>query len=381
MKNRGKRLLAMLLCVVMCVSLLPVPSLAEEGSIAAAEEEGAIAITPEEDIAETAEGPEDGTDTEEPVEEEGQIEAASEEPAEEEVPIEEETEEADPSNEYYYLEVSPASIDDYAYFCIDYDQYVCVPYGESVTVGVVVSSDYGTYECQWYQDSRENPIDGETETSYTVDSIVEDHRYFCIVTDGAGNHESATAHVFVENTDADLSLNRAAKAVIANDGDTVDFQFTPTETAVYKFFGISSTYTFAELYDSAMNYLTYDTYSGSNGDFKIQYELNAGETYTLRTGFNSSDNKSFFLVFVTERVFHAYANDTTSNYAAIKAMPGSTLQLHVNAWKTNDTGIRIFYDWYGGDGNRIEGAADADYTVDDVEENAQYYCQARIRLL
>ena len=38
MKNNGKRLLALLLCMVMCISLLPVTALAEEGEIVALEE-------------------------------------------------------------------------------------------------------------------------------------------------------------------------------------------------------------------------------------------------------------------------------------------------------------------------------------------------------
>ncbi len=51
MKKNAKRLLAMLLCVVMCVSLLPVPVLAEEGTITAAEQGGTITITEEEPSA------------------------------------------------------------------------------------------------------------------------------------------------------------------------------------------------------------------------------------------------------------------------------------------------------------------------------------------
>ena len=48
MKNTRKRLLALLLCMVMCVSLLPAPALAEEetaGEIVPAEEAGSIEIT------------------------------------------------------------------------------------------------------------------------------------------------------------------------------------------------------------------------------------------------------------------------------------------------------------------------------------------------
>ena len=44
MKN-AKRILAMLLCIVMCISLLPVSAMAEEGTIAGAEQEGTIIAT------------------------------------------------------------------------------------------------------------------------------------------------------------------------------------------------------------------------------------------------------------------------------------------------------------------------------------------------
>ena len=47
MKNAGKRILAMLLCIVMCLSLLPLPALAEEGTIEASQE-GTITVAGQE---------------------------------------------------------------------------------------------------------------------------------------------------------------------------------------------------------------------------------------------------------------------------------------------------------------------------------------------
>ncbi len=62
MKNTKKRLLALLLCTVLCVSLLPIPVLAEEGTVEAAEQEGTVVAaaaeyTSEQNTAFAEEGP------------------------------------------------------------------------------------------------------------------------------------------------------------------------------------------------------------------------------------------------------------------------------------------------------------------------------------
>ena len=64
-----------------------------------------------------------------------------------------------------------------------------------------------------------------------------------------------------------------------------DYTITVTEDSVWTFTSRAYRDTHAWLLDANGGQIAYDDQSGDNGDFRIEYYLEAGQTYTLRVGF------------------------------------------------------------------------------------------------
>ena len=71
-------------------------------------------------------------------------------------------------------------------------------------------------------------------------------------------------------------------------GQIVDLTITPDVDGTWTMRSMAFKDTYATLCDANGNYLTSDDDSGNNGDFKITYDLKAGETYILKVKFYSS---------------------------------------------------------------------------------------------
>ena len=124
-----------------------------------------------------------------------------------------------------------------------------------------------------------------------------------------GNTYTATASVMGVSAPVTVTIVPAVKqplslgenlVVIENAGDEMDTLFTPTESGQYTFYSQTYAYedTYAVLYDAKGNWLTSDDDGGSNGNFKISWNLTAGETYTLRVRYYSSSKIGTIPVYV-----------------------------------------------------------------------------------
>lgn len=92
------------------------------------------------------------------------------------------------------------------------------------------------------------------------------------------------------------------EATIEYAGDELDMLFTPEESGLYTFFSKSNIHsdTYAELYDANGNRLTFNDDGGGNGNFKISWDMTAGQTYTLRVRYYSSNRTGSFQVMAKE---------------------------------------------------------------------------------
>ena len=69
---------------------------------------------------------------------------------------------------------------------------------------------------------------------------------------------------------------------------SISFKFTPTESGWYSFYSNSDSDTYCRLFNSSGDELTNDDNSGVENNFRIDYQLEAGETYIFRCSYASS---------------------------------------------------------------------------------------------
>ncbi len=91
-----------------------------------------------------------------------------------------------------------------------------------------------------------------------------------------------------------ISLNETKTVEIDSENRYGYFSFTPDEDGWYTLYSISDIDTYGTLYNTNGSQLTYDYDSGTDDNFRIEYEMTAGTTYIFRTTLESSTaNNSF----------------------------------------------------------------------------------------
>ncbi len=152
-----------------------------------------------------------------------------------------------------------------------------------------------------------------------------------------------------------LTLGVASTAEIINGGDEDYFRFTPTQTGVYTFSSNAEYDTYGELFDTDMNLIAQDDDSGTDNNFRIRQELQAGVTYMFGARYYNSSNTGSFPVIIEDK---AYATDIE-----IVQMPDQTEYIKGH-FAFDATGLRVKITWsdgrttyysYGIDNQIIEG--------------------------
>ena len=110
-----------------------------------------------------------------------------------------------------------------------------------------------------------------------------------------GNHEyidgvcKICGAISLENLPS-ISGNETQNVIIENTDVSKCFKFTPSQSGSLTFYSTGSSDTFGRLLDSDMAELEYNDDNEEDRNFRISYNVNAGETYVLQIGaFNSSD--------------------------------------------------------------------------------------------
>ena len=140
-------------------------------------------------------------------------------------------------------------------------------------------------------------------------------------------------------TRGSILLNTDTTVTIENRGETVQFYFTPAETATYVFYSISDFDTFGLIYDEDFNVLVENDDSEEDWNFEIRYVLEAGTTYVLGAKFLSSSITGSFTVRLTKECTHVYDSVVTESTCTARGYTTYTCTLCGHSYKSDYTAV------------------------------------------
>ena len=117
-----------------------------------------------------------------------------------------------------------------------------------------------------------------------------------------GNHEyidgvcKICGAISLENLPS-ISGNETQNVIIEDTNVSKCFKFTPSQSGSLTFYSTGSSDTLGRLLDSNMTELAYNDDNGEDRNFRISYNVNAGETYVLQIGAFDSSDEAFNVTF------------------------------------------------------------------------------------
>lgn len=117
-----------------------------------------------------------------------------------------------------------------------------------------------------------------------------------------GNHEyidgvcKICGAISLENLPS-ISGNETQNVIIEDTNVSKCFKFTPSQSGSLTFYSTGSSDTLGRLLDSNMTELAYNDDNGEDRNFRISYNVNAGETYVLQIGAFDSYDEAFNVTF------------------------------------------------------------------------------------
>lgn len=117
-----------------------------------------------------------------------------------------------------------------------------------------------------------------------------------------GNHEyidgvcKICGAISLENLPS-ISGNETQNMIIEDTNVSKCFKFTPSQSGSLTFYSTGSSDTLGRLLDSNMTELAYNDDNGEDRNFRISYNVNAGETYVLQIGAFDSSDEAFNVTF------------------------------------------------------------------------------------
>lgn len=117
-----------------------------------------------------------------------------------------------------------------------------------------------------------------------------------------GNHEyidgvcKICGAISLENLPS-ISGNETQNVIIEDTDVRKYFKFTPSQSGSLTFYSTGSSDTVGGLYDSDMTELAYNDDNEEDRNFRISYNVNAGETYVLQIGAFDSSDEAFNVTF------------------------------------------------------------------------------------
>ena len=215
----------------------------------------------------------------------------------------------------YYCEVNDSYMTKTAYFDVEIDSglYVAdteihreVKPGESITVQVDAIVSIGGLSYVWSKYNSETDSYEELEetgSSLTVIGGEVNDELTCQVQDDYGNTQTVFISLLVigetaPDFESAVELNQGDKkpASIAEEEGRMYFKIVPESSGEYSFSSKGYFDTFARLYDENQNQLAENDDGGSENNFMITYNLEAGQTYYLEVSFYSENKTGSFYV-------------------------------------------------------------------------------------
>lgn len=157
-----------------------------------------------------------------------------------------------------------------------------------------------------------------------------------------GNHEyidgvcKICGAISLENLPS-ISGNETQNVIIENTNVSKCFKFTPSQSGSLTFYSTGSRDTVGRLYDSDMTELAYNDDNGEDRNFRISYNVNAGETYVLQIGvfeYDSSD-EAFNVTFNFEPNKEALLGDVNGD-GEITIVDATIIQKYIVGQTTLD---------------------------------------------
>ena len=143
------------------------------------------------------------------------------------------------------------------------------------------------------------------EEGYTGDLICNNCEAFLKKGDiipATGNHEyidgvcKICGEISLENLPS-ISGNETQNVIIEDTNVWKNFKFTPSQSGSLTFYSTGSSDTLGRLLDSNMVELAYNDDNEEDRNFRISYNVNAGETYVLQIGAFDSSDEGFNVTF------------------------------------------------------------------------------------
>ncbi len=212
---------------------------------------------------------------------------------------------------------------------------------------------------QWYKDG--DAIEGATDVSYTLPAVT-GYSYYRLRVDDKYDYVNVYFYVYVDN-----GLTAYPEGSGPDDGNSRTYYVEPNSTPTLK----------AIVSAKDMDSLSYTWYDGSwsnqiEGADTASYTIPAvtgAKTYylTVSDTYGNSVDLSFLV-----RVDNGFKVERTGQQNSDYYVgPGDSLELAVSVSAKDKDGLSI--QWYK-EGTLIEGAAGESYTVESVDNNANYRC-------
>lgn len=290
----------------------------------------------------------------------------------------------------YYCNVSDeygGSIDIYFQVMIDNELTVSpmdgrnnftVQPGAPLTLTVSANCKTGTLTYQWYREDsnsywEDNPINGATGATYTVDAVDRAWRYNCVVNDAYGNSENQWFYVSIDNELRAGALDNQNEFYIAS-GETATFTVAASCNA-----GILS-YRWYKRFDMADGGWRSEIINGATGESYTTVPINQSESYYCQVEDQYGNaRETWFYVYIDNGLTVSPVGTRTK-----RAEPGADVELAVEA-SCNDG--ELTYQWsrgykqYNSEGTgwwweyeEIDGATGSAYTAENVSARESYRC-------
>lgn len=181
------------------------------------------------------------------------------------------------------------------------------------------------------------------EVGYTGDLICNNCEAFLKKGDiipATGNHEyidgvcKICGAISLENLPS-ISGNETQNVIIEDTNVSKYFKFTPSQSGSLTFYSTGSRDTCGRLLDSDMTELAYNDDNEEDMNFRISYNVNAGETYVLQIGAYGSSDEAFNVTFNFEPNKEALLGDVNGD-GEITIVDATILQKYIVGQTTLD---------------------------------------------
>ncbi len=174
----------------------------------------------------------------------------------------------------------------YARNNVEFSKYVSLVLADGTTIDVLTGIEFTTIDgIRAYAFSKAAVEAWATENGYTDYDV----RFSFVPVGSDGSFDYGVT--FTEPTVVtDTISDNVSFTDYIGAGETKSYTITPTEDGVWSFTSFANDDTRAYLYDSEGNTLASDDDGGYNSNFRITYELKAGETYTIMVSWYSSND-------------------------------------------------------------------------------------------